>query len=182
MADREKTGKLSGVTVGFGIYIVASAAFMLQVRNWLFKSLGNAVMLNSVKLCFALAFVLSAIYAFKTGVGLFRVCILSLVFILGYLFSAWQPYFSEQTHVLTYGLLGYMAAGDLIKGMKNATFKNTGQTVCFVSCISASDEIFQAFLPYRVGDIRDVITNVISATLGIVLLLLLKDGQFAVKA
>ena len=166
--------RLSKITIGLGAYIVISAAFMLQVNNWLFKVFGDLVVVTSFRLCFILIFLLTLIYAFRIRLGLFKIRAIVSIFVLGYLFSMWQPYFSEKTHVLTYGLLGYLAANDLIDTKRNLQFKYIAGAIIFVSFISASDEIFQGFLPYRVCEMRDFITNIISGTLGTALLFALR--------
>lgn len=170
--------KLSKTTLILGAYIVVSASFMLQVRNWLFRVLGDFVMLNCLRASFTLIFILTIIYAAKIHLSLFRFCLISFIFILGYLFSRWQPYFSEKTHVLTYGLLGYLAVRDLTDTKTKLRFENIALAVLFVSLISALDETFQCILPYRVAEARDFITNIISAILGISLFSTLKSLAF----
>ena len=174
MGRIDKPKRLSKITIGLGAYIVISAAFMLQVRNWLFKVFGDLVVVTSFKLGFILIFILTLIYAFRIRINLFKICVIVSIFVLGYLFSMWQPYFSEKTHVLTYGLLGYLAANDLIDTKRNLQFKYIAGAIIFVSFISASDEIFQGFLPYRVCEMRDFITNIISGVMGITLLFALR--------
>lgn len=158
---------LSKITVAWGAYIVVCAAFMLQVRSWLIGTFGDRVVFAAFKLCFILIFVLTLIYAFRKHPGLFRVCAVFCIFVLGYLLVLWQPYFSEKTHVLTYGLLGYLAAKDLIGKRGKLELKTVLLAISFVSLVSALDETFQAILPYRVGEIRDFLTNLMSGTLGI---------------
>lgn len=159
--------RLSKITVGWGAYIVVSAAFMLQVRSWLFRVLGDFVVINCFRLCFVLIFIFTVIYAFRMRLSLFRVWAILFIFILGYLLVLWQPYFSEKAHVLTYGLLGYLTSKDLLDTKRKLQFKNIALALCFVSLVSALDEIFQGILPYRVGEIRDFTTNIMSSTLGI---------------
>ena len=170
-----KLRRLSKITIALGIYIVASAAFMLKIRNWLFKVFGNFIVVTCFRLFFILIFVLTITHAFRISLNLFKICAVFVIFILGYLFSMWQPYFSEKTHVLTYGLLGYLAANDFVDTKRKLQFKNVVLAICFVASISALDEIFQSILPYRVGDARDFITNVISGAFGMGLLLTLKN-------
>ena len=166
--------KLSKITIGFGAYIVISAAFMLQVRNWLFKVFGDLVVVTSFRLCFILIFLFTLIYAFRIRLGLFKICAIVSIFVLGYLFAMWQPFFSEKTHVLTYGLLGYLATNDLADARSNPQFKYIAEAVIFVSLVSALDEIFQGILPYRFAELKDFITNIISGVMGITLLFALQ--------
>ncbi len=177
IARLEEFKRLSKITIGFGAYIVVSAAFMLQVRDWLFKVFGDFAVVTCFKSLFILLAILTIVYAFKIRLSIFRLCATASIFVMGYLFSMWQPYFSEKTHVLTYGLLGYLAANDLIDTKRNLQFKYIAGAIIFVSFISASDEIFQGFLPYRVCEMRDFITNIISGVMGITLLFALRNKR-----
>lgn len=103
------------------------------------------------------------------------ICAIACIFILGYLFSMWQEYFSEKTHVLTYGLLGYLAMRDL--SGEGEELKRIAAAVIFVSFISAMDETFQRILPYRYGELKDFITNIISGALGITLFKVVKKQR-----
>lgn len=96
---------------------------------------------------------------------LLNLVILSLAFI----FAWWQPFFPEKAHTLEYGFLGWFAARDLSKDKNLVTF--IPQAIFFVLLVGASDEIFQWFLPYRVGEVRDVVTNIIGGIFGISLFL-----------
>jgi len=164
IARLEEFKRLSKITIGLGAYIVVSAAFMLQVRNWLFKVFGDFVVVTSFRLCFILIFLLILKHAFRIRLGLFKILTIASIFVLGYLFSMWQQFFSEKTHILTYGLLGYLATNDLIDTRNNRQFKYIAETVIFVSLVSALDEIFQGILPYRFAELKDFITNIISGT------------------
>ncbi len=166
--------RLSRLTVGLGIYIVISAAFMQQVRDLLDNIFGKSNVLNFVRLSFAVIALLAIWQAFKIRLSRLRICAISCLSVLAYLFSMWQPYLSERVHVLTYGLLGFLAMKDLIPAKGKLWVKNLILALSFVALISAADEIFQAILPYRVGEIRDFITNIISGVLGMALLLTLK--------
>ncbi|MDI6605762.1 MAG: VanZ family protein [Candidatus Omnitrophota bacterium] len=170
----DKSKRLSKVTVALGVYIVISAAFMLQVRNFLFKALGDSVVVTGFKIFFILISILIIASALRRRLNLFKICVISAVFILGYLFALWQPFFSEKTHVLTYGLLGYLAAGDLAGSKRSWQFKNLILALLFVSLISALDEIFQGILSYRFCEARDFLTNIISGALGMNLFFSLK--------
>lgn len=167
--------KLSKVTIGLGIYIVISAAFMLQFRNWLFRACGDFIVINCFRLCFISAGVFTLLYAFKMRLNLFRTIAIIALFILAYFFSMWQFYFSEKTHVLSYGLLGYCAVNDSIKTKRKIALRNVIFALSFVSLISALDEVFQGILPYRFAEMKDFVTNIISSALGISLFFVLKN-------
>jgi hypothetical protein len=72
----------------------------------------------------------------------------------------------ERVHILTYGALGYMCARDLQRE-KNGTL--LFGALAFSMLVASADELFQAILPYRVGDFRDIYFDLVSAAFGIVI-------------
>jgi hypothetical protein len=168
--------KLSSITLGYAAFIIISAAFMLGVRNFLFCIFGDFTMNAYVRLSFVFFGVIAIICAIKKTLSFARITMILSLFILTYFFSAWQPYFSERSHVLTYGLLGFLAARDLLAAGKNMFTKNLFKAIIFAALISGADELFQSLLPYRVCDFRDFVTNDISAIFGIALLLVFRLG------
>lgn len=77
----------------------------------------------------------------------------------------------EKMHVLEYGILAWLAMRDLTEGKRNLT-KSGFLAFVFIFIVACLDEGFQKLLPWRVCDIRDVLTNAISGMLGISLFLL----------
>ncbi len=73
----------------------------------------------------------------------------------------------ERIHLLEYGFLSflvyqiYSSARPVLTG-----YWQTFLTVCFIGTL---DEIIQYCLPNRVGDIRDIILNIVSGLLGLIL-------------
>ena len=173
--------KLSRLTIGLGVYIVVSAAFMLQINVWLTAKVGNPFLFRSFWAVSVIVLALAAAYAFKARLGAPRIFAVFSVFILAYLLGSVQHYFEEKTHILMYGLLGYLAARDLIsvgKALKpSALPKNMAMAAAFVVLISALDEGFQLILPYRFGEWNDFITNILGGILGISLFLVLKKDR-----
>ena len=168
--------RLSGLTIGFGIYIVISASFMLQIRNWLFDVLGDSVVIISFRAFFILLSLAGLLYSLRINLRLLRVCAVIAIFIVSFIFSLRQPYFSEKTHILTYGLLGFLALKDLLGPKSRARLKSIVLALGLAALVSASDELFQSILPYRVCEFRDFLTNLISAGFGISLMLALNKG------
>lgn len=158
--------RFSGITIGLGIFIVISASFMRQVRAFFIEALGE----NAIRVgFFALFFLVAALYIryiIYKRLPLYRIALSFGLFILAYLLVLWQPFFAEKLHVLEYGVLGYLALRDLSRTGKKALW-NAVCAAGFVLLISCLDEGFQYFLPYRVGEARDVATNVVSGFLGL---------------
>lgn len=159
--------RFSGITIGLGIYIVISASFMLQVRSFLIETFGDAAVKRAFFLLFFLVAALYVVYIIYKRLPLYSIALSLFIFALAYLLILWQPFFSEKLHVLEYGILGYLALRDLSKRDKKA-LRNIIYAVGFVLLVTSLDEGFQYFLPYRVGEMRDVVTNIISGFLGIV--------------
>ncbi|MEW6075968.1 MAG: VanZ family protein [Candidatus Omnitrophota bacterium] len=163
---------LPKISFALGAYIVISAAYMQQVRNWLFALFGNAAMEGALQISFAILALLIASYAARKKAGFLRIVFLSALCVLAYLFSSWQPYFSEKIHIVTYGLLGYCAAMEFFGAQRYITWKPIVRALIFAAVISGLDEVFQAALPYRVGDFRDFFTNIMSSVFGVSIFLL----------
>ncbi len=73
----------------------------------------------------------------------------------------------ERIHLLEYGLLSFLVFR-VYPSDWSAIFRYW-QTFLIVSFIGTLDEIIQYFIPTRVGDVRDIILNIVSGLLGLVL-------------
>ncbi|MGH7198184.1 MAG: VanZ family protein [Candidatus Omnitrophota bacterium] len=173
--------KLSKLTVGFGTYIVLSAFFMLQVRTELARVLGDEALFKLLQVFFLALVAFTLYYAYQKN--LMHSHILAVIFVY---FAAWtlavnQPFFTEQTHVFTYGFLGYLAVRDLARA-KVGALRRVVESLFFVTLVSLADELVQGILPYRFGDIRDVVTNILSGALGVAQGLVIQTGIPAPRA
>lgn len=158
---------LSKITLAFAIYIIISASFILQIRNFLINILGQEIV-DIVFIAISLLIVsLYLVYTYQRA-HIFVVILSSFIFILAYFLIQAQPFFAEKIHVLEYGILGYLAFYDLSKKDRKI-YQYIFQAIIFVFLIGVIDEVFQGILPYRFGDVRDVLTNIVSGFLGIVL-------------
>ena len=159
--------------VGWAAYIVVSASFILQVNLWLSAKLGSQF-LAGVFWVFSLLVTLAAVaFAVMFRLGIVRVSAVIGVFALAYLLTTVQAHFAEKTHVISYGLLGLLAARDLTGASGAARLKGAAPVMAFVVFVSLADEIFQWALPYRYFEINDIMTNVVSGALGMGLFLAL---------
>lgn len=159
--------RINKFTIGLGLYIIISASFMRQVWEFLGKAFGQ----NNVEIFCILLFLSAAIlitaHIIRFHFGALRIIVVLAVIIFAFIFAWRQPFFSERIHILEYGLLGWLAMRDFSRN--KATLKAILFTVLFVFLVSSIDELFQKLLPYRVGEIRDAITNIISGVIGIIL-------------
>lgn len=170
----EKGARLSKITIGWSIYIIVSASFVLQVNRWLTAKAGAPFITGCFWGASIFMSVAAIVYAFKARLGMLKVFAALSVFVLCYLLSTWQMYFAEKTHILSYGLLGYLAARDLIDAESAPRPRSMALAASFVSLISVADELFQWVLPYRFCEMKDIITNILSGALGIGLFIALR--------
>lgn len=159
---------ISKATLFYSIFILIFASFSQQFLDFLNHIFGE----YNIKLFFYIsAFVfcfLIFVYSLNKALAIIKYFQLLTIFILLGLTIYLVPYFGEKTHVILYALLGYLSIKDTYSFKKNAIIASL-YAVLFSSFIGILDEIFQFFLPYREGDIRDVITNLYSSSLGICL-------------
>jgi glycopeptide antibiotics resistance protein len=152
---------------------VVSASFAQQLWVLVERVVGRnqvLVMLTSAFVCLAL---FSIYRHLKSKTGYLRTAFAAIVFFGAYIFAWKQPFMTEKAHVLEYGLLAYLAMRDLDKD-KMKSVASVLYSAAFVLIVGSLDEGFQKMLPYRVGEIRDVITNLLSGLFGIALFLAMK--------
>ena len=157
----------SKITVGLGIFIIISASFMLQVNDFLTEAFGKEAVRSSFFVLFFLITALYIGYIIYKRIPVYRIGLSLLGFGLAYLLISWQPYFAEKLHIIEYGILGYLALKDLF-GMDRQVSRNIIYALCFVALIGSLDEGFQRVLSYRVFEVRDIVTNIVSGALGII--------------
>jgi len=161
-------GYLSALTIGFGIYIVVSASFARQLWELFSALLGEE---NLKLVCVIMIFLLgTAIILYIARLRLNPIRLIAGVILLA--FSFWyagrQSYFVKQVHTVEYNILGLLAMRD----SRKLFF-----AFLFVLLIAALDEGLQKLLPYRTGDLPDVITDCIGGLAGIFLFLLASSGR-----
>lgn len=161
--------KLSKLTIVFGFYIIVSAAFMRQAWEFVTVQFGAPLAKAFCVALFVVAVSLILVRAFKPRRSFIKSICSIIIAAVGIIFAWRQPYFVEKMHILEYGLLGWLSARDFRDNPSR--IKQVMAALLFISLISALDEYFQKILPYRVGEIRDFITNVVSGILGVSLFL-----------
>lgn len=73
----------------------------------------------------------------------------------------------ERIHVIEYGLLGWLITWSISKSKQKISYNRIFIGITLGWSIGFLDEIVQYILPNRVYDIRDVILNGLSATIGL---------------
>jgi len=107
----------------------------------------------------------------KSDFSIKRLVLICALCAWGFIFAWRQPYFSEKAHVLEFGLIGWLAIRDLAKTGKYL-LKDILFASIFAAIIGYLGEGIQKFLPWRVFEIRDIITNVLSGILGVILFII----------
>ncbi|MFH1772621.1 MAG: VanZ family protein [Candidatus Omnitrophota bacterium] len=136
---------------------------------------GGLRILILLSLVCALGFFLAFLKRKQTGLKRFTLTLIFLFFALFLWFKIKLP--QERIHILEYAILGWFAAGDLIKSHLSSEFplklrvklKSMLLSCALVVFTGILDEKFQGILPYRVFDLRDIIFNCFGGSIGIAL-------------
>jgi len=147
---------------------------MRSVLNWLIAGVG----INGVAWLLWALFCAAALLLFRelyrARLALPRVVLFMLVLGGIILYAGTLKIVEERLHIIQFGFLGWLAMRDLAGGAgeKHSLFVSCMIAAVFCFVIVGADELFQAFLPNRQGDIRDVVTGGIGAVAGSALFLL----------
>lgn len=164
----EKIPLPSKLIMAFGLGIVISASFMLQLRSLVVRTFGDETLVILYVLLCLLTITMYVLRLTRKKMRLSGIVLSVLIFWLAFLLMACQLYFAEKLHVLEFGLLGYLTLRDMFKATSQVS-KNIVVAGLFVIAIGLSDEGFQRILPYRVFEFRDIATNIVSGFLGLIL-------------
>lgn len=163
--------RISKVTFIFGLFIIVSAAFMGQVGSFISGKLGKPYFEILIGILFLLTLIGLILYLKRAGLGKIKLVIFLAVFMAGFLFAWHLDILVERVHLLEYGLLGGLAIGDSLREEKKI-IKASIFSALFILGVSIVDETFQWWLPYRVGDVRDVVFNEVGGLWGMSLFLI----------
>lgn len=163
--------KLSKLTYLLSIYIPASSFFTQQLWNTC-KTILGIKLLNLFFIISVLVVFLAIIYKkIKSGFNLRGITLICIICIGGFIFAWRQPYLPEKVHVLEFGLLGWLTIKDSTK-QNRSLLKNLLLGFVFVAIVSFLTEGYQKLLPWRVFEIRDIITDILSSIFGTSLFLI----------
>lgn len=162
--------KLSKITIALGLYIIISASFAKQAWDFFSSCFGQKNIQTTLILLSFFAAASLAFYIFKSGRGFLKVFGSMVVLCFAFIFMLRLKIFVEKIHVFEYGFLGWITLKDL--SCKRKSLMNVFSAFLFVLAVGVIDEGFQKLLPYRVGEPRDIITNIVSGIFGIAIFLL----------
>ncbi len=129
---------------------------------------GFIILIGLISLIAGLTFL---IWTLRAKPGLIRTLEIIAILAIGLSF-AWQiKIVVERIHLLEYGVLGWFVSRDLIRG-QSKKLKGIILACLFATVVGIIDEAFQAILPYRFFDLRDILFNSLGGIWGIVLYLI----------
>ena len=85
------------------------------------------------------------------------------------------PIVAEKMHLLEYGFLSYLA----LRAVKDVSSSNKRYlcVILIIILVGCCDEFIQKFTPGRYCELRDMVLNIVSGILGLLILRLLKVRQ-----
>lgn len=149
----------------YGVLIIFSSSFTFQIYNFFEIILGKKALMMLIYLILLLAICTVFAYAVKTNPNITQFLFLLLSLLFASFLIIFLPFLGEKTHIISYGLLGYLSIKDTTS-KKNNILKALFLAFTFTMVVNILDELFQGWLPYRVGEIRDVITNIFCSFAG----------------
>jgi len=105
----------------------------------------------------------------RTKFEAWRVTLVVCIFLLYYIVGKHVSSPEEQIHFLEYGLVGVLFHRALQHHV-SSFWKGCGVALILSSLAGWLDEILQGFLPSRHYDVRDILLNIISSFLGLLIL------------
>ncbi len=153
---------ISLISAIYSIYLVVSASFMRYILNFINSGMKNFLPLSIfISVLFAFFF-LSLFFFLIARKKFINLLFLMVIFVLIVLYTLSFEIIEERIHILQFGLLGFLVSLD----NKNRWYLFP---LIWVFTITTIDEVFQFYLPNRVGDIRDILFGVVGGMFGIIL-------------
>jgi VanZ family protein len=169
--DKLRGSRLSIVLLLWLIFILFNTFLGRQVHRFLLSSGGKELILAAISVVAVCALLLLARELVKVQLSL-RLKPLIALLLMAVFAAMMMPIPEETLHIVKYGGLGFLAQALVHKqGISNRL------ALSFVIAISIFDEVIQHFLPYRVGDLRDVGLNIASGLWGASIILICAKKQ-----
>ncbi len=143
---------LSRLTVLYSIFLPGSALFMRQLLDLFRTNLGGDLVAPAIWVAFNALFV--TMWYLARGAA--ALGILSAIVVCGFGLAVAYTFeiTEERVHLIKYGALGFLVFRDLGRWYGSWSLL---LAAVYAFGIAGIDESIQFYLPYRVGDIRDVI-------------------------
>ena len=162
--------RITRTTLFIGSAIVLSSSFTRQIMDYVKRNIGSASFINLVWII-GIVF-LAAFLAFivRSSPGFGKSAFFIGILVVG-IWLVWQLKIPEEKiHIMEFAILGWFASRDLIGADRRA--KGIMFALGFTLAVGILDELFQAILPYRFFDRRDIAFNSAGSVWGIILYLL----------
>ena len=161
---------ISKTTFFIALFIITSASFTRQIMDFIKASIGEKGFFYLIATMVGILGLFFLICAVKNSYRLVKVSMFVMVWGIG-LALTWQIKIpQERIHILEYAVLGWLSVKDLNRENKKVKASFLACIYCII--VGILDELFQAILPYRFFDWRDVIFNGAGGGWGITLYLL----------
>ena len=161
---------ISKFTLFLALFIIISASFTRQIMDFIKASIGGQGFLYLIATMAGILGLFFLICAIRNSYRLVKVLIFVVIWSIG-LVLTWQIEIPEERiHILEYAVLGWFSVKDLNRKSKKVRASFLACVYCVI--VGILDELFQAILPYRFFDWRDVIFNGAGGGWGITLYLL----------
>jgi len=157
--------KISKITIIFALFIIVSASFMRQVLDFIRHIIGKGGIEVLLWVLFILLGALVLIYVLKRRLPKMRIYLLLIIFVLGFLYIGQIRIVAERFHLIKYGLLGWFVLRDTMT--RRRLYAGIAFSLIFCLLVASIDELFQSFLPYRVGEIHDIVLAAFGSVWGI---------------
>ena len=161
--------RITPATILIGISIILSSSFTRQLVDYAKAHIGKrgfAVLMQVILGVVALAFV---IFRSRKRTSMRTTVLFVIVFTVGLMMNLRIKNVVEQVHLFEYGVLGWYACRDLIRGQRKAAGIALAILVCVLAGIS--DELFQLFIPGRYCAVSDMMLNAMGGIWGVCLYL-----------
>ncbi len=142
--------------------IILSAAFLRQAMNWFLQVFDRDMLIALVWVMMALG-IAGLFWMNRRPNSVWRLLGLATIVGLGLLAAWFMQIPEERVHLLIYGILAFSMCYDYTHKM----YSGLSWVLLALLLVSSADELFQYFLPYRVGDLRDVGFNMLGSLWGI---------------
>ncbi len=119
------------------------------------------------------------IYLIKLEINFLRLILAIILFGLGILYAfTMNKFISERIHLIYFGIIGFLFTKD---NLEESNLITIIYTIIWAMLIATLDEIFQSFLPKRVGDVRDIMFGTLGGLWGSIIYIILKIKNIIIK-
>ena len=135
---------VSKKTYIYGIFIVISASFTFQIYKFFEITFGEEILKVFFFGLFTIITIFIIIHGIKINPDMIQISFIMLSLLLSLILIIFLPILAEKTHILSYGLLSYLAIKDLA-GTKLSTIKSILLALIFALFITSWMNCFKQF-------------------------------------